>query len=279
MGKLYDPRAEMMIIEALPSFAQDEISVLTGLYDEEHYYLDLFDDFSRPAGLDEVLELKRHFCIVGLFTTFEVFLQRTLMMLYWPKAAMFKCIRRISFSEMKDEFKKIDVRIAASDADWKTIQGIKAVRNCTMHAGGRPDQDRARKLANYNVQVVKSKMVLPERYFARGVDAVTRTCTRIAKDCLDALREGRVQAKDPNVAGVLDLLLERPEGATWSELSIKGQALADKLGHTTKWTEGQVKTHARYRDRATTGRWANLRFEEFEDLSGGRLVDKSRQNG
>ena len=122
-------------------------------------------------------------------------------------------------------------------------------------------------------------MVFPERYFAQGVDAVTRTCTRIARDCQDALREGRVLNKDPNVAGVMDLLMEQADGATYSEISRKAQALADKLGHTTKWTEGQVKAHAGYRDRSTTGRWANLRFEEFEDQSGGRLVDKSRQNG
>ena len=279
MGKPYDPRAEMIIIEALPSFAEDEISVLTGLYDEEEYYLGVFDRLSLPDGLDKVLELKRYFCIAGLFTTFEVFLQRSLMMLYWPEATMLKCIRKMTFSKIKNEFKKIDLRIAAGDADWQTILGIQAVRNCTMHAGGRPDQERARELAYYGVQVVKSKMVFPERYFAQGVDAVTRTCTRIAHDCQNALREGRVPSKDPNVAGVMDLLLEQADGATYSEMSRKAQALADKLGHTTKWIEGQVKAHARYRDRSATGRWANLRFEEFEDLSGGRLIDKSRQNG
>ncbi len=279
MGKPYDPKAELIIIEALPNFARDEISVLAGLYDEENYYLGLLDPRSLPEGLDKVLELKKHFCIAGLFTTFEVFLQRTLMMLYWPEAAMLKRVRKMTVSKMKNEFKKIDVRLAVGDADWQTILGIRAVRNCTMHLGGRPDQERARELANYGVQVVKSKMVFPERYFSQGVDAVTRTCTRIAHDCEDALREGRLLNKEPNVAGVMDLMLKRGDGATYSEVSRKAQALANRLGHKTKWTESLVKAHARYRDRSNTGRWANLRFEEFEDQSGGVLIDKSRPNG
>ena len=40
-------------------------------------------------------------------------------------------------------------------------------------------------------------------------------------------------------------------------------------------TSGRVRAHARYRDRQTTGRWANRTLGEFEDKSGGRLIDKS----
>ncbi len=50
-------------------------------------------------------------------------------------------------------------------------------------------------------------------------------------------------------------------------------AFADKIEHKTKWTVGRVRSHARHRDRSTTGRWANLRLEEFEDQSGGCLID------
>ena len=94
-----------------------------------------------------------------------------------------------------------------------------------------------------------------------------------------AVRDNTEEAKPrkEQVAGLMDSLLERPKGSTWSELSEKAQALADKLGHKTKYTIGEVKSHARFRHRQTTGRWANLRLEEFEDRSGGRLVDKSRR--
>ena len=79
--------------------------------------------------------------------------------------------------------------------------------------------------------------------------------------------------REVHVSRLMDSLLERPEGATWSQLSEQAQALADKLGHKTKWTESQVKAHARHRDQSTTGRWANMTLEEFEDKSGGRLID------
>lgn len=90
--------------------------------------------------------------------------------------------------------------------------------------------------------------------------------------CNDA-REA--ESHEVQVSSLMDSLLERPEGATWSELSEKAQALADRLGHKTKWTVGAMRVHAQSRDQATTGRWANLTLEEFEDKSGGRLIDMS----
>ena len=182
-----------------------------------------------------MLELNEHFSIVGLFTTFEVFLRNTLLTLHWPGPAMLKCIRWMSLAGMKKEFAKIGVPIVPPGHEWEAIMGMKEVRNCITHAGSRPEKERAKKLASYKIPIDRSKMVLSDGYLPKSIDIVAGACNRIANDCQNAQREGQVTVKMPTVASLMDALLERPGGVTWSEPSKKAQALADKLRHKTKW--------------------------------------------
>ena len=295
MGKPTDRSTKIVIIEALRLIAQIHIDRLTVFFDEGEMHFtigiddlkaqtdhltpeewDKLEDYflDRREDLKAFLELNKHFSIVRLFTVFEMFLRATLRELHGSDPAMLMCIRKMSVFNMKKEFSKIGVPIAKPNRDWHAILGTKAVRNCIIHAGGHPDKELAKKLTKYTIPVKQSKMML-EGYFGECVDLVERACERIAKDCQDALREGRLKIKNPTVAGLMDSLLERPRGVLYSDLSTKAQALADDLGHKTKWTEGEVKKHARFRDRQTTGRWNNLTLVEWEDKSGGRLIDKS----
>ena len=147
--------------------------------------------------LTELLVMKRNFSIVGLFTVFEGFLRKTLEHFHGSNREMVNRIRRMRLDEMKKEFAKVGVPIASPDRDWQAILGMKEVRNCVTHAGGRPDKETEKTLVNYQVPVDHSRLmilelVLAEGYFAESVDVVERTCKRIAKDCQDALGEVRV---------------------------------------------------------------------------------------
>ncbi len=146
------------------------------------FYIDQFHE------LEELLKLKRYFCIVGLFTTFEMFLRAMLQLHISADAAGSKRIRRMNLDDMKEEFARLRVPITRVERDWHAIMGLKAVRNCITHAGGRANKERAKNLANYKIPVVdQSGMVLPEGYVVQSFDLVMRTCRRIAKDCQDKL--------------------------------------------------------------------------------------------
>ena len=251
---------------------------LDELQDQQHHLApEEWDEFGdiyadQRYDLEELLKLKRHFAIVGLFTAFEMFLRGVIRLLHHPADAMVvKRIRGMRIAEMKKEFAILGVPITRPDPDWHAIMGIIAVRNCITHADGRANEKRAKNLASYQIPVDQSNMMLPERYFGESVVLVARTCKRIAKDCRAAQREGRIKIQRPTVAGLMDALLERSQGVTWSELSKRAQALADHLGHKTKWTIAKVREHARYRHRQHTGRWGNLSLKEFEGQPGGRL--------
>ena len=167
------------------------------------------------SDLEALLQLKRRFAIVGLFTVFEVFLRKTLEYVHQPDWAMSKRIPEMRLDDLKKEFSNLGVAITKPAADWKLIMGMKEVRNCITHSDSFPDEKRAKKLANYGIPVIYGKMTLPNEYFEESVDIVERTCERIAKDCRYALLEGRVNITMPTDAGRIG----QPRGFTWSGLA------------------------------------------------------------
>ena len=223
---------EKVFINALLSLARTHIRGMKDFYDEgeSHFTSELKrleeransltdDEWEQLEGLIdqryelEVLrELKRNFSIVGLFTVFEMFLRRALLWLHWPSPALPKCIRKElrdeikkkvakkSFDEMKVTFKKIGVPIAEGTSDWQAIMGMKLVRNCIAHYGGRPDEEMAEKLEkDYKICMANAdsptrRMKLSKNYFRDSADLVERTCDRIIKKCHTARKENRVKA-------------------------------------------------------------------------------------
>ena len=199
-----------MVAEVLLNLAQSRISRLGDFYDEgeRHFNIEIKDLEDKTAHLtqeewdwgegnlsielrhelEELRELKNHFSIVGLFTAFEMFLRRMLLLLHHGDTAMLECIRKMRFDDMKEKFPPAGVDITKPEHDWKSIVGMKKVRNCITHSDSRPDKKRAKDLANYDIPVVQSKMKLPDRYFKKSSDLVERVCKRIAKDCQKALK-------------------------------------------------------------------------------------------
>ena len=96
---------------------------------------------------------------------------------------------------MKPAFKKIGVLIAEDNSAWQAILGMKLVRNCITHHGGRVDEEMAEKLKkNSKICVTNSefptrRMELHENYFRDSANLVERTCDRIAKQCYTALKK------------------------------------------------------------------------------------------
>ena len=212
-----------IFIDALLNLTHSRISRLREFYDEgeRHFNIENKDLEDRTAHLtqeewdwgeedlsielrhemEELRELKRNFSIVGLFTVLEMFLQRALLWLHWQGSAVPKGIRKElrdeikkkfakkNFDEMKPAFKEISVLIAEDNNDWQAILGMKLVRNCITHHGGRVDEEMAEKLKkDYKICVIDAefptrRMKLPENYFRDSADLVERTCDRIAKQC------------------------------------------------------------------------------------------------
>ena len=216
MDRSQGDRIEILVAEVLLNLAQSRISSLGDFYDEgeRHFTIENKDLGDRTAHLtqeewdwgdgdlyielrhelEELRELKRHFSIVGLFTAFEMFLRRTLLLLHHGDTAMSECIRKMRFDDMKEKFSSIGMPIADPGADWKAIMGMKEVRNCITHSGSRPDKKRAKDLADYDIPVVQSKMKLRDGYFKKSSGLVERVCKRIAKDCQKALKEKHIKA-------------------------------------------------------------------------------------
>ena len=114
-----------IIVNPLLSLTHNRISRLREFYDEgvRHFDIGLHDleeqtdhltseewdevgDFygEQRYEFEELLELKRHFFIVGLFTVFEMFLRRMLLLLHRPvNAAERKRILWISVGAMQNE--------------------------------------------------------------------------------------------------------------------------------------------------------------------------------
>ena len=225
-----------IFIHALLSLTRSRISILREFYDEgeRHFNIENKDLEERTAHLtqeewdwgdgdfsiellhelEELRELKRNFAIVGLFTVLEMFLQRALLWVHGPGPAVPKRIRKelraeikkkfakMNFDKMKPAFKEIGVRIAEDNSDWQAILGMKLVRNCITHHGGRLDEEMAEKLEklkkDYKICVIDAedptrRMKLPKNYFRDSADLVERTCDRITKQCYTALKEKRVK--------------------------------------------------------------------------------------
>ena len=222
-----------IFINALLDVTHSRISILREFYDEgeRHFTIenkDLGDrtdhltqeewdwgdgdlSIDRLHELEELRELKRNFAIVGLFTVLEMFLQRALLWLYWPGSAARKCLRKElldeikkifakkNFDEMKPAFKKIGVLIAEDNSDWQAILGMKLVRNCITHHGGRVDEEMAEKLKKNskicvtNPEFPTRRMELHENYFRDSANLVERICDRIAKQCYTALKKKPVK--------------------------------------------------------------------------------------
>ena len=203
-----------IIVNPLLSLTHNRISRLREFYDEgvRHFDIGLHDleeqtDHLTSEEWDEVgdfygkqryefeglLELKRHFFIVGLFTVFEMFLRRMLLLLHRPvNAAERKRILWISVGDMQNKFSNLGVEITKPEPDWKLIVGMKEVRNCITHSDGRADKQRTKKLKRYKIPVDQSKMVLPDGYFEKSADLVETTCKRIAGDCKNILKEKHI---------------------------------------------------------------------------------------
>ena len=234
MMKKPDNLGTKIFINALLSHTHSRISRLREFYDEgeRHFNIenkDLEDSTAHLTQeewdwgegdlsielrheLEELRELKRNFAIVGLFTVLEMFLQRVLRWIYWPGSAVMKCIRKElqdeikktfekkNFDEMKSAFNKIGVRIAEDNSDWQAMLGMKLVRNCITHHGGRLDEKMAERLKKdykicvFDAEFPTRRMKLPENYFRDSADLVERTCNRIAKQGYAALKEKHVKA-------------------------------------------------------------------------------------
>ena len=200
--------------EVLLSFTDNRISKLRAFYDEgemhfniglddlkdqtDHLTSEEWDEFGdfyveQRYEFEELLELKKHFSIVGLFTVFETFLRRMLRLLHHPAdAVVVKRIMEMYLDDMKKEFSNLGVEITKPSCDWQAIMGIKEVRNCITHSDGRADKQRAKKLMNYGILVDQSRMVLPDGYFENSVDLVEAACKRIARNCQNILKEKHV---------------------------------------------------------------------------------------
>ena len=159
---------------------------------DEDFYLD------QRYDLKSLRELKRHFSIVGLFTTFEMFLRNMLKELYLAGADVpkQKPITRWYLDKIKEIFKEAGVPITEPDRDWNSIKKLQAIRNCITHLDGRPDKETVRKLQDYNCHVIKGAwMELPASYFEECADLVERICDRIVTDCKKAVKEKRVKVR------------------------------------------------------------------------------------
>ena len=153
MDRSQDDRIEISVARVLLNLAQSRISRLGDFYDEgeRHFNIGIKDLEDRTAHLtqeewdwgegdlsielrhelEELRELKRHFSIVGLFTAFEMFLRRTLRLLHRGDASMSKRIPKMRLDDMKKGFAKTGVDITKPDRDWKSVVGMKEVRNCS----------------------------------------------------------------------------------------------------------------------------------------------------
>ena len=178
MDQSHDYRNLAVGIEASLRLTKIRVSRLRDFHDEgeAHFKLGLKDleteaDLLTPEDwdefgeflieqrddLEELRELKRNCSVVGLFTALEMFLRRALLSLHRPTSAVPKQIWKElraetkkkfsnkSIDEMKGAFNKIGVPIAKDNPDWQAIMGIKLVRNCITHYGGRPDEEMAEK--------------------------------------------------------------------------------------------------------------------------------------
>ena len=215
MDQSQDDRIEILVAKALLDLAQIRISKLKSFYDEGEMHFsiglddlkdrtdhltseesDKFEDYylGQRDDLKELMELKKHFSIVGLFTAFEMFLRRTLLLLHHGDTAMSECIRKMRFDDMKEKFSSIGMPIADPGPDWKAIMGIKEVRNCITHSGSRPGKKMVQRLKDYDFHVSAGVwMELPDGYFGVSADLVERACERITKDCQNALKEEHIR--------------------------------------------------------------------------------------
>lgn len=184
LDKLKDDEREALQ-KQLDELSPDDRNLHLYENDVDNYYAD------AAVRLNELAELQEHLCIVGLFTAFEWFLRETLQTLSSSDPALSKCIHRMRLDKMKKGFSSLGVSITTPDGDWQEIMRLKEVRNCITHSGGYPDAEKAKKLRNYGITVVESKMVLAEGYFEESACLIERTCERITKACRNALTERR----------------------------------------------------------------------------------------
>ena len=205
-----------IVLDALLRLTHNRVSRLREFYDEGVRHFDIgLNDLEKKTGhltpeewdevgdfygeqryeFEELLELKRHFSIVGLFTVFEMFLRRMLLLLHHPvDAAVRERILWMSVDKMEKKFSNLGVEITKPCCDWKAILGMKEVRNCIAHSGGRADEQREERLAKYKILVDRSKMVLPDGYFEKSADLIESTCKRIARNCQNILKEKHLKA-------------------------------------------------------------------------------------
>ena len=214
MKKPHDLLAINIVIDALLSRTHNRISRLREFYDEGVRHFDIglddlkeqtdpltseewdeFRDFyvEQRYDFEELMELKRHFSIVGLFTVCEMFLRRMLLLLHHPvDAAARGRILWISVGKMEKKFS--DLGVETTKPDWQAIMELKEVRDCIVHSDGRADKQRKKRLELYEIPVGQSKMVLSDGYFGKSAGLIESACKRIARDCHNILKEKHVKA-------------------------------------------------------------------------------------
>jgi hypothetical protein len=155
--------------------------------DEESDYL--ADQVEDVQGL---LDLAEYFGAIGAYRIFEIFLRSVVDQLRAKGFIEGKTERYLN--PLKDQFKKIGVRLTQPPFRWQEIKKLQTIRNCIVHSDGWVDSQDVCKLRDYTLRVDdggESPLRLPSSYFLEASQLAAETCELVTEKCRGARRQRR----------------------------------------------------------------------------------------